>query len=329
MLTTVIEDRDRASFHATGSVSAERRRERDVDSGNLWIGELDELWVFLEDHPRLGDVADVYCGLQRGKQREGCSAVPKDGFERGVFTPRHSLLQYEITSTSFLDVDPERVLLPGPLTRKWDMPKVLASVARLSRGPWRMAAAIDREGLVPSQALFGIWSRVAAVPLEAIEGILKGPLANAYLTDHASSQHFTNRLVKQLPLPKRGSLEAVARAVRRYRELRLSSDELALGRPAADDPWNRSLVEVDAEVLKAYDLPPRLVRKLLECFRGQEHRRRVGHEFLGWLPEDFTACIPLHEYLGPLVERNRGPWVLEVFTAAPERESERLRQFVS
>jgi hypothetical protein len=38
--------------------------------------------------------------------------------------------------------------------------------------------------------------------------------------------------------------------------------------------------------------------------------------------------MPLHEYLGAMVERNRGAWALEVFTPAPEGEVERLRQYI-
>jgi hypothetical protein len=87
-------------------------------------------------------------------------------------------------------------------------------------------------------------------------------------------------------------------------------------------------VAVDAEVLKAYDLPPRLERRLLEFFRGHEHERRVSHEFSGWLPEEFTAYIPLHEYVGPLVEQNRGPWVLDIFTPAPDEEVAALKKYI-
>ena len=326
--STVIEDRDRASFLATGNFSTERRRDRVVASGNLWIGVLDELWEFLQDHPRLGSVADVYRGLQWERQQEGYSTAPREGFRPGVFAPRRSLLQFEIMNSTYLDTNPQNVLLPGPLTRRWDKPKVLANVARLSRGPWRMAAGFDSTGLVASQGFFGIWSRNPGMPSEAIEGILNGPIANAFLTEHGSNQHFTNRLVKQLPLPKRGSLEHVVRAVKRYREVRRSSHELGLDPAGIDESKNMLLVEVDAEVLKAYDLPPRLERRLLEFFRGKEGMRRVGHEFKGWLPEGFTAYMRLHEYLGPLAARNRGPWALEAFTPAPEEEVMKLNEFV-
>ena len=116
--------------------------------------------------------------------------------------------------------------------------------------------------------------------------------------------------------------------MKRYRAACAGAGMEALRPAGSDDLLNRLLVEIDAEVLKAYDLPPRLERRLLEFFRGHEHERRVDPPFRGWLPEDFTAYMPLHEYLGPLIERNRGAWALDAFTPAPEEEVELLRQYI-
>ena len=55
------------------------------------------------------------------------------------------------------------------------------------------------------------------------------------------------------------------------------------------------LTEIDSLILKAYDLPPRLERKLLELFRG--HPRPVPFDFPDYFPEDFRPCFPLHKYL--------------------------------
>lgn len=129
-------------------------------------------------------------------------------------------------------------------------------------------------------------------------------------------------------MPKRHGLARVVEAAKRYCAALAAVPEQLLQAADADDVLHRLLIEVDAEVLRAYDLPPRLERRLLEFFRGHEHERRVNHRFLGWLPEDFTAYIPLHEYLGPLVSQNRGAWALDVFTPAPEEEVEALRQYV-
>ena len=326
--STVIEDRDRAQFLKGGIVSAERHRRRVVKDGKLWVGALDDLWEFLEDYPQLGNVADVYRGLQWWKQAEGRSSIPKDGFERGVFSSRDSLSQFEIVESTYLDVRESSSMLPGPLTRSWDRPKILANVARLSRGPWRMAAAFDATGLYASQGFFGVWSKREDVPVEALEGILNGPLANAYLTEFGSNQHFTNKGLKALPMPKRGTLIDVARTVKRYRELRLASRRRVLTSEGLKELLDGFLIEVDAEVLKAYDLSPRLERSLLEFFRGHEKERRTGHGFDGWMPANFSSHVPLHEYVGPLITQNRGPWVLDVFTPAPEDEVEQLKWYV-
>lgn len=327
LVSSVVSDRDRADFLANGKLTAERRRTKAVYSGDLWIGELEELWEVAERFPRLGEMADVYRGLQWWKQGSGVSKSPRTGFAPGVFKPADSLAQYCIRNFVYLNMSPQAAMFPGPLSRPWNQPKVLTNVARLSRGPWRMAAASDRSGLVASQSFFGIWPTSDKLPVEALEAILNGPLANAFLAERASNQHFTNELLKLLPMPKR-AVGGIVEAAKRYRATREAAGTELLRAADGDDILNRLLIEIDAEVLRAYDLPPRLERRLLEFFRGHEHERRVDHPFQGWLPEDFTAFIPLYEYLGPLMERNRGAWALEAFTPAPEEETEMLRQYI-
>jgi hypothetical protein len=162
---------------------------------------------------------------------------------------------------------------PAPLTRPGGKPKILTNVARLSRGPWRLAAAYDASGLVASQAFFGLWLTDAGFPIEALEAVLNGPLANAFLTERASNQHFTNELLKRLPVPKHQNLNEITQTVLRFRNARAAAQAHGLKRPGADEHLSRLLVELDAEVLKAYELPPRLERRLLEFFRGCEHER--------------------------------------------------------
>jgi type I restriction-modification system DNA methylase subunit len=327
LVSTVISDRDRAEFLATGKVSAERRRIKAVHSGDLWIDELEELWEALERFPRLGELADIYRGLEWRNRASGWLQVPREGFVRGLFKPAHSLTQFSLHDIVYLDVNPNAARRLAPLTRAWNKPKVLTSEARRSRGRWCIAAAADRSGLVASGAFVGIWPTSDKLPLEALEAILNGPLTNAFLNERASIQHINKELLKLLPMPKR-ALDRVVEAVSRYRAACVAAGAEALRPAGSDGVLNRLLIEVDAEVLRAYDLSPRLERRLLEFFRGHEHERRVAPPFSGWLPKDFTACIPLHEYLGPLVERNRGAWALEAFTPAPEEEVELLRQYI-
>lgn len=323
-----VTDRGRPDFLLAGKVTTERHRTKLVSSGELWIGALDDVWEYLADYPVLGDQAEVHRGLQWVSQSAGWSAVPKEGFAKGVFKPADSLHQFGITTTGFVDTREESAYRFGPLTRAWGKPKVMVNVARRSRGPWRLDGALDASGLVPSQAFFGIWPTATDLPVEAIEALINSPLASAFVLERASNQHLTNVVMKQLPLPKRGALHDVVAAVWRYREALGAATAHALRTPEFDQRLEALLIDIDAQLLKAFDLPPRLERRLLEAFRGHEAERRVAHPFKGWFPDDFTAYIPLHEYVGPLLRENTGAWALDVFTPAPEHEVERLRLYV-
>ena len=323
-----VTDRGRPDFLMSGRITTERRRTKWVCSGDLWIGALDEVWEYLADYPVLGSQAEVHRGLQWKTQSAGWSAVPRENFARGVFKPADSLLQFGITATGFVDMREESAYRLGPLTRAWDNPKVLVNVARRSRGPWRLDGALDVSGLVPSQAFFGIWPTTSELPVEAIEALINSPVASAFVLEQASNQHLTNVLMRQLPLPKRGALSDVVAAVSRYREALAVAAAYALRTPEIDERLEALLIDIDAQLLKAFDLPPRLERRLLEAFRGHEGERRVTHPFKGWFPEDFTAYVPLHEYIGPLLRENTGAWALDIFTPAPEHEVERLRLYV-
>ena len=53
---------------------------------------------------------------------------------------------------------------------------------------------------------------------------------------------------------------------------------------------------MDAAVLRAFDLPPRLEHQLLDLFTGVT-RKGVGCEFSGYHPPGLTAYVPLHELI--------------------------------
>ena len=90
---------------------------------------------------------------------------------------------------------------------------------------------------------------------------------------------------------------------------------------------NELLNYIDAKVLRAYDLPPRLERELLKFFRGA--RRPTLHPWHHWLPEDFSPAIPLHQHLSGAHAKAAGNWVLDVFTPLPINEAELLREYLA
>src|SRR5947208_13958387 len=67
-------------------------------------------------------------------------------------------------------------------------------------------------------------------------------------------------------------------------------------RPISENNVKQALLALDAEVLKIYDLPPRLERQLLDLFTGVE-RKGVGCDFRGYYPPGFTSYLPLHELI--------------------------------
>ena len=64
----------------------------------------------------------------------------------------------------------------------------------------------------------------------------------------------------------------------------------------------QALLALDAEVLKLYDLPPRLERQLLDLFTGVE-RKGVGCDFRGYYPPGFTSYLPLHMVISDRFQR--------------------------
>lgn len=89
------------------------------------------------------------------------------------------------------------------------------------------------------------------------------------------------------------------------------------------------LLEIDAEILQLYDLPPRLEKKLLDFFEGVQ-RKGVDFKFDRYYPTGFDSYIPLHIFISEefknstvenvtkWIEENRTPAVLEALKKATE-----------
>lgn len=82
------------------------------------------------------------------------------------------------------------------------------------------------------------------------------------------------RVYELIPIPKQLLLlrRSVDSLVNRYLEVVPQDKEEA----------NRILLQIDAEILRAYELPPKLERQLLDIFWKQ--KRRVPFDFSGYIP---------------------------------------------
>jgi hypothetical protein len=324
--STTVRASDRDRFLKTGEVSETRTKTRPLGRapGELWIKELEEIWECLVGLPTVESVAEVHKGLEwRGGQSNAVSTEKRDGFRPGIHSA-NAVHVLALGKPVNLDSRPESVAKrTAALKRPWHRPKLLTNAARLSRGPWCFAAAVDRNGLLASQQLFGVWAKEGSngPSLAALCALLNSPLAVAHIASHSPPDRIRAAAINAVPIP----LElpaALDELVQSY--VAILREQTDLFADALGERANKALNDIDAAILEAYDLPPRLERTLLEYFRGDE--RPTLHRWTHWFPVGFNPFIPLHEYISAEYHRSAGQWVIEVFTPLPESEVVALRK---
>ena len=268
--------------------------------GLTGLRPLRDLWMSLEHLPKLGSVATVHRGLEwLNDQSTASKARPSDGFRLGLHRIAGSIDQFRILRPQYLDCRSGK-LRGGALGHDWSQPKVICTAVRTSRGHWRIAAALDLSGLVVSQQFFGIWlketERAAhSLTLAQLTCILNSPLANAFSYCHDPQKGLRVGTMLQLPLPPASIRPDMPGLIRSYGD---AITNAASGPLFAVDSRSASeiLLEIDAQVLAAYDLPPRLERELLRFM--SDGQRPCGHSFQGYPGiEPSAGAIPLIQRL--------------------------------
>ena len=320
--STEVADRDRITFLKTGRTTAERRVERSVGNppgGNLWVPPLPQLWNHLEPVPRLSDYFTVHRGIQwKSSQGDAWSNEPKAGYKPGLHNARRAR-QFRLQNPVFLDCRRERLLYKA-IDLPWDRAKLVVNAARLSVRSWRIAAMLDRNGLVCSQQFFGLWPKrqLTDAQLLTFAAVLNGPVANAFLATHSPAKGIRISAIKQIPIPPTLPFHVetlVAEYVRRLQASTMSN---------AAEQMQNILTLIDAAVLDAYDLPARLEHELLEFFRGSD--RPVAHPWRHWDDYNPAPGLTLAERVSARFQPH-GSWILDVFQPLPADEAELLRTF--
>ena len=320
--STVVSDADHAAFLKTGHVTTTRVVERAFppsDYGDLWIPSLCRLWEYLGESPCLGDFLTIHRGIEWQSRQQGAWAVePGPGYRRGLHTARHTR-QYLLPPPVWLDCREDR-LRRKAVNLPWAAPKLVANSARLSRGAWRIGAAFDTAGLVCSQQYFCLWPResVDTVSLQAFAAVLNGPLASAFLAVHSPEKGMRISAVKRIPVPI-AFPEILAGLVDEY--VRYLRPEAFMA--ATDEQLNALLLEIDAAVLHAYDLPPRLEHELLSYFPAEG--RPVSHHWQHWNHPDAITGLTLAERLSLRYECDAS--VGDIFAPLPSEEAAVLRTY--
>lgn len=255
------------------------------------LDPLREIWEYLADCPRLGEVTHIHRGLEWNMDQRGASSPrPGKGLKPGLHRLKNSLAQFRVLDQVYLEIRDE-YLRGGAAQLPWDQPKIICNAIRLTRGPWRLAAAVDTHGLRLSQQFFGMWfQNPLASPhdLDALAAVLNSPLANAYSFTQDPEKGLRVSVMAQLPLPKTLRALALQSLISEYRQLASEDGPLFGG---STSRLSELLMAIDATVLAAYDLPPRLEKALVD-FVGSKGRP-CNHAFDEYPGAGDPAAIPL------------------------------------
>ena len=293
---------------------------------SLWNVPLSDIWDYLKRYPGFGDIAELHQGIQWNipleKNRDALIALkPKPEFKKGLDKVSGKVEPYFAKHFVYLNMD-EKYRRRKAHLFPWDQPKVIANRAIISRGPWRIVGVPDRNGLVCRENFIAIWPKTN-ITVEVISALINSPLVNAALYVRGGKRLNQNYTLEQIPIPFPEAIdtEKITHLVINYANLRSRIED------SASEPiiqkCVQTLMEIDGLVLKAYDLPPRLERKLLEYFRG--YPRPLPFDFPEYYPEDFSPCIPLYKYLEMDLKQASAGELLKKITSF---DSEDIHEFV-
>jgi hypothetical protein len=282
---------------------------------SLWITPLSHVWDYLRDYPKLKDKAEVHRGVKWKNVERGVSPTDKPGHRKGYPLVEDHLMQYRIEGTpQFLslrhqDHDPSNKAYKFD----WHRPKVACNAARLRRYDWRLGAVADTEGLAFSQRFFGVWP-LGEATIHALAAVLNSPVANAYVFAQEEDRDNHVWVLDAIPIPPVNYLVSGSAIDSLSRELH----RLLAQKRVDEGKAKRTLLQLDAEILRAYDLPPHLEHEVLSTF--QDKKRPLPFEFTGYYPKGFDAYYPLHEIISEEFELARADRLMERLPMIEDRE---------
>lgn len=263
----------------------------------LIVSALPDVWSFLSSHRTLEEIADIHRGVEwrtpitRGHVR----SESRNGFKLGV-APSTKFNAFQKPQLKYLDMR-QNEQRRNAWQYDWVRPKAIMPKARVSRGRWRIAAFADREGITCHHTFYGVWPKNQQYDEVLLAAILNGPVANAFVALREGSRDVTAEVLRLVPVP---TFSPVSRA--RLHEL-VGRYETSIQSMPLDSPENpeQLLKEIDAVVLDAYRIPPRLERQILDFFNDND--RKVSHPFTNYFPATLDVFVHLSDYISPRFAR--------------------------
>jgi hypothetical protein len=275
---------------------------------DLRVRELDDIWIYCESNfPILGSIAEGGQGLiYKGKDLpEGAKAFDKKKFAgaaRGYALFNRDITLHGLPEEYWMNLAPEVIRRP-----MWGLEtgraQILMNYAPVSADQWRLKVLIDREGRPVGGRFLVFRLKRDYWSLYALWAVLNSPLVNAFIYAHTTDRDITAGTARSIPIPfcTKGTLEKLERLVAEYFTLMERKDtEFGID---VRGKAKHLLFSIDAEVMRLYDLQPKMEKRVLDLFQGVQ-RRGVDFEFKGYYPEGFESAVPLHEYLSDEYQRS-------------------------
>jgi len=279
------------------------------------VPELKEIWEYCKKLP----VFQKYVTIGRGieyksglKKDSKISPVEKQGFKQGFYDYSDNPCIESLPKLVWLNTLAEDINTFGSGTNT--SPKIFLNRIRIGRSPWRLRGHLDSNGMASGKAFLSVIPK-KDISLYVFWALVNSPFVNAYLADHCDRDN-NEGVLSNMPVPFAGQdLSRLEKLVEEYFELSQKQKPFMLDSGDKDKEEKKScLLKIDAEVLRLYDLPPRLEKQLLDFFAGHQ-RKGVDFDFDRYYPENFGSYIPLRmfiseEFQNSTVE-NVGKWVEE------------------
>jgi hypothetical protein len=299
-----------ASFRSGYSTSTSRTisqsRFLHDEAFSLRLPDLEEVWNAFASNPTLADIALVGQGLMyRGMDLPpGSATYSKERFSGshlGFVLFDRRLQLHQLPKDYWMNLDSSVIRRPLSGTTI-GIPQVLLNYARVSRGPWRLKALIDKRGRPVTSRFIAVRPNASSYSLETLWALLNSPVANAYVSSHLSKRDNIVGDIRKMPVPKQSSLTGLHRVAVAYLEAASSGADSATLRDL--------LIHVDSEVLRLYSLPLELEHSLLAIFTGWE-RLGVSFQQTEYLPTELAGRVGFSDFRQfeedwPTTNRERG-----------------------
>jgi type I restriction-modification system DNA methylase subunit len=317
--------RERFAFSSEEIVDASRFAATDL--ADLRVPELGDLWKYLSDYPMLKDSATLGKGLDfKGrtlpKGAWTTHAPPKECDTLGFANVPGDLSIFGAPPKVGMNLS-KSVILHVRAGMPYGKPQVLLNYHPVSRDAWRLKATLDTMGLAITSSFIAVRPIQPNINMLYVWAILNSPIANAFACCHLGKRDVLVGTMQKMPVPRWSPSHAalIEQAAMRYRKLAASPGQL-FNDEATPKGIRKALLEMDAAVLQAYDLPPRLERQLLDLFAGVP-RKGVGCTFTGYYSPGFSSSLPLHMLLSERFQRAAADVTSDRFKPG---QSEHVRQ---